>query len=76
MRLNRNGKGCSARPRGSSVNKKKLKGRRGGGPAPVEPSDASKLIVEVYAPGFSGIIGGFESGEYQCYHYFTRAHLP
>ena len=51
----------------------KAQRKTGGGPAPVKPSDASKLIVEVYdnAPGFSGIIGGFESGEYQCYHYFT-----
>lgn len=52
---------------------KKAQRKTGGGPAPGEPSDTSKLIVEVYdnTPGFSGIIGGFESGEYHCYHYFT-----
>ena len=71
--LNRNGKVCSAQPRGSSVKKKKAQRKTGGGPAPGEPSDASKLIVEVYdnTPSFSGIIRGFESGEYHCYHYFT-----
>ena len=37
-----------------------------------------EMIVEfeVYdnMPGFSGITGGFESGEYRCDHYFTRGH--
>ncbi|XP_029197846.1 nuclear apoptosis-inducing factor 1-like [Acropora millepora] len=44
---------------------KKAQRKTGGGPAPGEPSDTSKLIVEVYdnTPGFSGIIGGFESGD-------------
>ena len=52
---------------------KKAQRKTGGGPAPGEPSDTSKMIVEVYdnTPGFSGITGGFESGEYRCYHYFT-----
>ncbi|XP_067051452.1 nuclear apoptosis-inducing factor 1-like [Acropora muricata] len=52
---------------------KKAQRKTGGGPAPGEPSDTSKLIVEVYdnTPGFSGIIRGFESGEYHSYHYFT-----
>ncbi|KAK2548517.1 t-SNARE domain-containing protein 1 [Acropora cervicornis] len=44
---------------------KKAQRKTGGGPAPGEPSDTSKLIMEVYdnTPGFSGIIGGFESGD-------------
>ena len=44
---------------------KKAQRKTGGGPAPGKPSDTSKLIVEVYdnMPSFSGIIGGFESGE-------------
>ena len=60
MRLNRNGKGCSARPRGSSANKKKAQRKTGGGSALGEPSDTSKLIMEVYdnTPDFSGIMEG------------------
>ena len=52
---------------------KKAQKKTGGGPAPGEPSETSKMIVEVYdnTPGFSGITGGFESGEYRCDHYFT-----
>ncbi|KAK2570328.1 t-SNARE domain-containing protein 1 [Acropora cervicornis] len=44
---------------------KKAQRKTGGGPAPREPSDTSKLIVEVYdnTPGFLEIIGGFESGD-------------
>ena len=55
---------------------KKAQRKTGGGPAPGEPSETSKMIVEVYdnAPGFSGITGGFESGEYCCDHYFTLGH--
>ena len=34
--------------------------------------------MEVYdnMPGFSGIIGGFESGEYHCYRYFLHEGTP
>ncbi|XP_048589691.1 myb/SANT-like DNA-binding domain-containing protein 4 isoform X2 [Nematostella vectensis] len=44
---------------------KKGKRQTGGGPPPKEPSEISKQIVEVYdnTPGFSGIEGGFETGE-------------
>ena len=36
-------------------------------------SETSKMIVEVYdnTPGFSGITGGFDSGEYRCDRHFT-----
>ena len=61
-KLNRNGRGCSTWPR-----------RKGGVRAQGKPSDTSKFIMEVYdnTPCFSGIIGGFEVGEYHYYHYFT-----
>ena len=55
---------------------RKAQRKIGGGLAPGEPSETSEMIVEVYdnTPGFSGITGGFESGEYRCDHYFTCSH--
>ena len=55
---------------------KKAQRKTGGGPAPGKPSETSKMIVAVYdnRPSFSGITGGFESGEYRCDHYFTCGH--
>ena len=50
---------------------KKVQRKMGGGPPPGEPSKTSKMIVKVYdnMPGFSGITGGFESGQCRCDHY-------
>ena len=66
-------KGLSSTAKKEFRQHKKAQRKTGGGPAPGEPFETSKMIVEVYdnTPGFSGITGGFESGEYRCDHYFT-----